>query len=72
MAKSDTTQPEAKSQATNSPAMTLHEFCTRLSETEKRVELLGAFEAKERKAGRNKATAEVYAASFAAFINKPA
>ncbi|MNE61527.1 hypothetical protein D3C76_1597670 [compost metagenome] len=51
--------------------LTLTEFCTRLSQTERRVELIGAFEFDERSAGRLKDTAEQYGARFQAFITKP-
>lgn len=51
--------------------LTLTEFCTRLSATERRVELIGAFEADERRAGRLKDTAEQFGERFQAFITKP-
>jgi hypothetical protein len=55
------------------PALTLSltEFCTRLSETVKRPELIGAFEFRERNAKRNKATEAEFRARFDAFINTP-
>ena len=54
------------------PALTLTEFCARLSETVKSPELIGAFEFHERTAGRLKATAEEFQARFDEFTNKPA
>lgn len=51
--------------------ITLVEFCTRLSETVRRPELIGAFEHASKAAGKVKAAADVFAADFAAFRNKP-
>lgn len=52
--------------------LTLEEFCTRLSTTDKRVELIGAFAYTEKQAGRNKDVESGYAKRFTAFINAPA
>lgn len=52
--------------------ITLTEFCTRLSETLRRPELIGAFEFVERNAGRVKATQEAFKSRFDKFINSPA
>lgn len=52
-------------------ALTLEEFCTRLSAGDKRVELIGAFAHTEAVAGRTKDTETAYAARYADFINKP-
>ncbi len=52
--------------------VSLHEFCIRLSETEKRVELIGGFEADERLNGRKKDSSAAYASRFQAFVSKPA
>ncbi len=52
--------------------LTLQEFCTRLSVTDKRVELIGGFEHSERTSGRAKDTETAYRARFVAFINRPA
>lgn len=57
--------------ATDFP-LTLHEFCTRLSASDRRVELIGGFEHAERVAGRVKDTDANYGARFTAFINAPA
>lgn len=51
--------------------LSLVEFCTRLSETVKRPELIGAFEFRERTAGRTKATEAEFRARFDEFINTP-
>lgn len=53
------------------PKLSLTEFCTRLSETVKRPELIGAFEFTERRAGRNKATEAEYRSRFDAFVKTP-
>lgn len=51
--------------------LTLGEFCTRLSQVDKRVELIGAFNSVEKKAGRFKDIESAYQARFTAFVNKP-
>jgi hypothetical protein len=71
------TQPEAASVPAQpvEPAeypLTLEEFCSRLSATDKRVELIGAFAHAETRAGRNKGLASEYEARFRAFVTKPA
>lgn len=53
------------------PEVTLTEFCTRLSMTDKRVELIGGFEFTERVARRVKDAESAYRSRFNAFINKP-
>ena len=50
----------------------LDEFCTRLSASDKRVEMIGGFHATEKKAGRLKDYETAYAARFAAFQTQPA
>lgn len=52
--------------------LTLDEFCSRLSSTDKRVELIGGFYATEKATGRIKDIESRYAARFADFINQPA
>ena len=52
-------------------ALTLDEFCTRLSASDRRVELIGAFHFVETRAGRFKDAESGYRARFAAFVNKP-
>jgi hypothetical protein len=50
---------------------TLVEFCARLSKTDKRVELIGAFHHSEVAAGRVKDLESEFQSRFTAFINKP-
>lgn len=71
MAKKETVA-EAAPTAPESLPLTLTEFCIRLSKTEKRVELIGAFEHSERVAGRGKDTQESYAERYKKFLNQPA
>ena len=52
--------------------LSLIEFCTRLSATDRRVELIGGFEHSERVAGRTKDVSSAFAARLAAFANQPA
>lgn len=52
--------------------MSLDEFCRRLSVTDKRVELIGAFFATEESAGNVSDTAADFAGRYDQFINKPA
>lgn len=67
-----------KSVATPKPAtaapvrLSLTEFCMRLSEQDRRVALLGAFEFSERNAGNVQDTEAAFNARFKAFTNKPA
>ena len=49
----------------------LEEFCTRLSHTEKRVELLSAFHHTELLAGKVQDTSTAYTARYTAFANRP-
>lgn len=51
--------------------LTLNEFCTSLSRTDKRVELIGGFNSVETKAGRLKDTEASFRKRFTAFVNKP-
>ena len=53
-------------------ALTLHDFCTRLSTTESRVELISGFESEERRKNRLKDTQSAFDGRFKAFINRPA
>lgn len=52
--------------------LTVEEFCTRVSTTDSRVELLAAFHASEVRAGRVKDASSAYAARYSAFANAPA
>lgn len=68
MAKAPTVEKVAGDAAS---LLSLTDFCTRLSETVKRPELIGAFEFTERRANRLKATEAEFRARFDAFINAP-
>lgn len=67
MAKTETVTPA------NEPVaeVTLTEFCTALSRSDKRVELIGGFNSVETKAGRLKDTGANFRQRFTAFVNKP-
>lgn len=68
--------PDSKAAAaatTEAPSeVTLVEFCTRLSKTDKRVEMIAGFESTERRAGRIKGDEAGYAARYVAFTTQPA
>jgi len=70
-AKESKAQEQKPVEAQKVEAITLAEFCSRLSQTDKRVELIGAFHHVEVKAGRIKDSEQAFAARFGAFINKP-
>ncbi|QNJ57323.1 hypothetical protein Dolphis_16 [Pseudomonas phage Dolphis] len=66
------TPVEAAKAAESAPEpLTLTEFCRRLSERVRRVELIGAFEFVEKRAGHHRDTEAAYQGRFDAFINKP-
>lgn len=75
MAKTPKTAPSAQEPATPSteaPAeLALHEWCANVSQTDRRVELLGAFYTIETREGRVKAPPEVFADRYAEFANRP-
>lgn len=52
--------------------MQLEEFCRRASEQSRGVELIGAFHAHEKAAGRGKDTEAGFAARFESFARAPA
>lgn len=52
-------------------AVTLQEFCTRLSSTDRRVELIAGFHHSELVAGRVKDASASYSTRYAEFVNKP-
>lgn len=64
-------QPAAKKEQ---PAerVSLDDFCTRLSESEKRYTLIAGFHATESKSKRLRDTSDAYQARYAAFLNQPA
>lgn len=51
--------------------VTLTEFCTSLSSTDKRVELIGGFNFAETQEGHLKDTEANFRQRFTAFVNKP-
>ncbi len=51
--------------------LTLQEFCLRLSSSDKRVELIGAFHYSETAAGTVKDLETAFKDRFTAFLNKP-
>lgn len=75
MAKNQAPQPvaeEVKSIVDAGPvAITLDEFCTRHSKTDRRVELIGAFHFDETRSGRTKDLEDKYLARFEAFATQP-
>lgn len=52
--------------------VTLEEFCLRKSQVDRRVELLGAFDFDEKRAGHFKDKEAAFETRFQAFITKPA
>ena len=71
------TKQETKAKAPAAPKptdfeLTIEEFCARLSKTDRRVELIGAFHATETKAGRHKDRDAQFRSRFQAFIKQPA
>lgn len=52
--------------------LTASEFCMRLSRTDKRVEMIGAFHHSEKSSGKVKDTESAFQARYAAFLVKPA
>lgn len=66
--------PQSEQQTTvvaETSDLSLVEFCTRLSATVRRPELISAFEFSERRAGRVKDTAEAFQARFENFGKTP-
>lgn len=70
MAKTDDKAQQEKELA--AIALPVREFCARLSETDRRVELVSAFYATELAAGRTTDTEQNYSNRFNTFINQPA
>lgn len=52
--------------------LTLDEFCSQLSQVDKRVELIGGFHYTEKVAGRLKDTRAAYQARYVSFLTQPA
>lgn len=53
------------------PALSVSDFCARLSETVTRPELISAFARSESKAGRVTDTEKAFRGRYEKFINKP-
>lgn len=70
MAKSTPTDTSAVTAAPE-VKLSLTDFCIRLSETVRRPELIGSFEATERRAGRIQASEAEFRKRYDAFVNKP-
>lgn len=70
------TKPAAQSSQDESAVETasevaLREWCASTSQTDRRVEMLNAFFNIETRAGRVKATPDVFAARYTEFANRP-
>lgn len=52
--------------------LSLDEFCQRLSKTDRRVEMIGAFYSVEKAAGRTKGLTREFTSRFEAFVKSPA
>lgn len=72
MSKTTTPEQAAANEGPASFELTLDEFCTRLSSTDKRVEMIAGFHYVEKQAGRVKATEEAFAKRYADFQTIPA
>lgn len=68
MSKTD----DAPAEAATSFDLTVDEFCTRKSATDKRVELLAGFYSDERREGRVKDSEAAFEARYVKFANRPA
>lgn len=66
-----TTESAAPDEVARAP-VSLDEFCVRLSNTDRRVEMIGGFAASERAAGRTMDAESAFATRYAAFVTKPA
>jgi hypothetical protein len=71
-AEADNAAPVATEASTESFPLSLDEFCSRLSQTDRRVELIGGFHHSERAAGHSNDTEAAFAARYVAFCNAPA
>lgn len=66
-----TPESDAAARAGSDEAITLVEYCLLRSKTDKRVELIAAFNHTEQAAGVVKDTEAAFAARFTEFANKP-
>lgn len=65
-------QADAVAPATGDFPLSLDEFCARLSASDKRIELIGAFHHVEKLAGNGQDTEGNFRARFEAFVTQPA
>lgn len=72
MAEKETKTAAPVAEAPDEFELTLNEACSRISAGDKRVEMIGAFHASEKAAGRSKDLESAYRERFAAFCNAPA
>ena len=68
---SEKIQPAADEPIADAFNLPLEEFCTRLSKNDRRVEMIGAFYAHEKLAGRLHGSESNFAMQYQAFVNKP-
>lgn len=71
MAKEDKPLEATNDVAVPTITVSVDEFCTRLSATVNRPELIGAFAFDQRANGHLRDTTELFAARYEVFINKP-
>lgn len=67
----DTVAEQAAAEPAEFP-LSVEEWCTQLSATDRRPELIGAFASVEAKAGRGRDLPSAYAKRYGAFIKTPA
>lgn len=70
MAKKPTT-PTFTDAGTGFP-QSIDEFCSTLSQTDKRVELIAAFNKAQKRAGNRKNYSNIFSMMFTAFVSNPA
>lgn len=63
--------PEGAPAEVQAVKLSLTDFCTRLSETVRRPELIGAFESVQRRAGTENQTEAEFRRRYDEFVNKP-
>lgn len=70
--QSETSVDQPKAEVAKEAAVSLDEFCMRLSKDDRRVESIGAFHHDEKKMGRIKDTEGNFRSRFDAFLKRPA
>jgi hypothetical protein len=71
MSKTAPRDADTQTSVVDAPTITLTEFCTRLSETVRRPELISAFHHRARSAGALRETLEAFQARYQEFLNTP-